>query len=861
MEYSNPLYNEIVEYLVSTKKFPKDKIEELIKMNEITLRYDKVPNWKRKDPWFCLNLKTLDLDIQTRILRRISWNKDLPKDQHLWASKWSYIIFTNEFDLTKPFLITEWVTDTIRWWCLYNDSHNIIWVPWVDNTFDLVQSLHEKFLKDNIVVKLIIDNDPPFTWANLSIIKIHNWVKEQWEIVTAHMQILDVREALQWVKDLDDAYCILKENLVLWQWTEVLNKETAMKAELYSIKNDFWKNAFDWIVWLKKQPTYYTLCTIRSMIKDQSEVIIEDRYHTAKNFHILPTKVTKKYEYDDILNKDVYIWMDVYSKLVYWKEINTDFINSTYRKTQHSIKKASNNLSKLFFKPIDKVITEWMIIRKVNELAHFLLEQGLIEEVKLRTNLWRSSDWKQFISSDEVIDTKTWKITEEESVVHESKLEIWFSKNSKLEEEQVTSIQWWLWLLSQYLFNDTDINNIYLWFIWASIFQPEIRKKIRWFPILFLQWVTNSGKSYSAEVTSRIIWARYWMRKPVSDLTSTPYVLAQHFNANRHVLYVDEVNDWCYKDTIDLIKSSYDWYQVEKWKSYNKWTGIESWATRVALIVASESLPANNSLFNRWVIVYLDQSMRNNKAFLNRTLWEEQLVEKFSAYYYELLRRKKEIDFHKFFDEASKVIDTYLDRNDIQLEVRMIKNLKVFAFWLHITSSLDPNNLKWLKIVIDNYKRNLNENATSHNIIEHIVNNPDLYCNRFMENSEKWYGNPKVFINHEWLRVVPKQIGTIFCRSTHHKSSIRKVINEFCTAIWCDRKMKRRNVYVSEEKRVKMHFIPSDILEQNEYAREIFLSIYNSSKGSIWENDKVSNNLLDQLNLKLQTLEDWDKKK
>lgn len=116
-------------------------------------------------------------------------NKDGLKSKTEYGSTWRY--FLNWRDREKDILIVEWEIDFLSILPLAKD-YNLIWLKWINNLPRAIIEIES--LQKVYDVYILVDNDSA---ANEYINKI--------PYTTLHLY--DVREALNWHKDVNDAIC------------------------------------------------------------------------------------------------------------------------------------------------------------------------------------------------------------------------------------------------------------------------------------------------------------------------------------------------------------------------------------------------------------------------------------------------------------------------------------------------------------------------------------------------------------------------------------------------------------------------------------------------------------------------------
>ena len=111
------------------------------------------------------------------------------KSKTEYGSTWHY--FLNGRDKDKDILIVEWEIDFLSI-LPYAENYNVVWLKWINNLTHCIKDIEQ--LKKIYDVYLLVDNDFP---AEESIKRVPY----------TPLHLYDVRDALSWCKDVNDAIC------------------------------------------------------------------------------------------------------------------------------------------------------------------------------------------------------------------------------------------------------------------------------------------------------------------------------------------------------------------------------------------------------------------------------------------------------------------------------------------------------------------------------------------------------------------------------------------------------------------------------------------------------------------------------
>lgn len=122
-------------------------------------------------------------------------NHDGVKSKTLHGSRW--IFFLNGWDREKEILIVEWEIDFLSI-IPYAKNYNLMWIKWVSNIPHAIKEIEQ--LQKVYDVYILVDADEP---ADMSIARIPY----------TELHLYDVRDALNWWKDVNDAIVQGKLNM------------------------------------------------------------------------------------------------------------------------------------------------------------------------------------------------------------------------------------------------------------------------------------------------------------------------------------------------------------------------------------------------------------------------------------------------------------------------------------------------------------------------------------------------------------------------------------------------------------------------------------------------------------------------
>lgn len=128
----------------------------------------------------------------------ISWYQEryIFPENHWWIKSktqyWSrWIYFLNWWDKDKDILLVEWEIDFLSI-LPYSTNYNVMWLKWVNNLSTAIKEIEK--LKKVYDVYILVDNDIA---ADTAIQKIPY----------TELHLYDVRQALCWCKDVNEAIC------------------------------------------------------------------------------------------------------------------------------------------------------------------------------------------------------------------------------------------------------------------------------------------------------------------------------------------------------------------------------------------------------------------------------------------------------------------------------------------------------------------------------------------------------------------------------------------------------------------------------------------------------------------------------
>lgn len=168
------------------------RIEEYI--NNRHLCYDYINNkCKIFDNTISIPLYTFDWIHweQERYITPVNWVKSKTK---YWSTG---VYFLNWWNREKDILIVEWEIDFLSI-IPYATDYNILWLKWVNNLTRAIKDIEQ--LQKVYDVYILVDNDMP---AEESIVRVPY----------TPLHLYDVRWALSWCKDVNEAICSWKLNM------------------------------------------------------------------------------------------------------------------------------------------------------------------------------------------------------------------------------------------------------------------------------------------------------------------------------------------------------------------------------------------------------------------------------------------------------------------------------------------------------------------------------------------------------------------------------------------------------------------------------------------------------------------------
>ena len=400
--------------------------------------------------------------------------------------------------------------------------------------------------------------------------------------------------------------------------------------------------------------------------------------------------------------------------------------------------------------------------------------------------------------------------------------------------------------MEKYVSDEKSIAAITIWYLICGIFRKEYKAIHNEFPFLWFEWYSWYWKTSLLNFLSRAVGYNWNSINWVCD-SDFAFEVGMDSLWSRFY-FVDEIQKISSK-LQKYIQSAYNSWENHKWWANGKRREVQTYRKDFSLIAAWEVLPQQEeALLNRFIICcprksfavkkqvndidelikYVDLSGKDiaNEQFLNTEEIKYLAINYYKPRFMCILKHKNSIDFKRFHDEASMLIEKYVDWS---IDTRHKNNLLCAITGYSILRQWNINEEEIKEIIRDYFSRletYRKKTIMSWVIVNYILENISEFSSwlwRVKWTAQYW---PMVWIkysdNEQWLILQVDKI-IMYCKT---KFEIRLKNNhckqQLVELLWIKDLQSKQIKFAKWESNISGTFIPLNIVEKNELLRNIW---------------------------------------